>query len=438
MLEDLSTRSRIFLLVIASALPIIALSVYVAFEQRVAAEERAREEIQQHAELVAVLFRELRPESLTWRGPAVLGRGQMVTILDQNGSVIAQHPPLFARLGEPFPNRPVLEGIVNGNEVIFDHPDPAGVRRLYAVKRVGATLEGAAPISIVVSVPKAVIHQDIDRALALTLSGIAAVTLLLILSAWYGAERLVLRRVGVLLDMTQRVRGGDLAARTGVKPTREELSQLGGALDEMAEQLQTREAKLRHLMEELREQAATDALTGLYNRRYFWDLLEREVLATERNRRPFSVIMLDIDHFKEINDTWGHDAGDYVLKEIANMLRASVRGSDVAVRYGGEEFAMLLPEASAGAAAERAESLRRALEALVIRYGEKNLSVTASFGVVEYDGSTHDAAALVKAVDEALYAAKAGGRNRVVWAAPRERATDQVTRSVAPAHLEVT
>ena len=111
MLEDLSTRSRIFLLVIASALPIRALSVYVAFEQRVAAEERAREEIQQHAELVAVLFRELRPESLTRRGPAVLGRGQMVTILDQNGSVIAQYPPLFARIGEPFPNRPVLEPI---------------------------------------------------------------------------------------------------------------------------------------------------------------------------------------------------------------------------------------------------------------------------------------------------------------------------------------
>lgn len=414
MLEDLSTRGRVFLLVIACTLPIIALSVYVTFEQRLAAEQRAREEIQQHAQLIAVLVRELRPESVTRPGPAVLGRGQTVTIVDQYGSVITQYPSHAVRIGEPFPNPRVREGILKGDDAIFDHPDTRGVRTLYAVQRVAATAEGAARINVVVSVPKTVIYQDINRALALTLGGIAAVTLLLVFSAWFGAQRLVLRPVRRLLDMAQRVRGGDLTARTGVNATRDELSLLGVALDEMAEQLQQREAKLRGLMAALQEQATTDVLTGLYNRRYFSDVLEREVLTAQRSRRPFSVIMLDIDHFKKVNDTWGHAAGDRVLQAIAKMLLASVRGSDIAVRYGGEEFALLLPEASADAAAERADGLRRALQGQEVAYNGGTLKVTASFGVAEFGAGTPDAEALMKAVDDAMYEAKSGGRNKVV------------------------
>lgn len=414
MLEALSTRSRVSLLVIASALPIIALSIYVALEQRAAAEAQAREEIQQRVELVAALLVGVHPESLPRRGATALGRGQVVTILDRNGTVIAQHPPLFAAAGEQFPNRAVLDGMKNANKVLFDERDPTGVPRLHAVKRVGATPEGLAPISVVVSMPKAVIYEDIHRALVQTLTGIAALTLLLILSAWFGAEHLVLGPIRVLLDMTRRVRSGDLAARTGIKPTREELSQLGAALDDMAGQLQARDVKLRSVMDELREQAVTDSLTGLYNRRYFWDALTREMMTAQRKGTPFSVILLDIDHFKKINDTRGHDAGDRVLKEIADLIRGSVRGSDIAVRYGGEEFAILLPETAASVAEERAENLRRELEALELRCGGQILQVTASLGVAEYTERTPHASSLMKAVDDAMYAAKAAGRNKVV------------------------
>jgi diguanylate cyclase (GGDEF)-like protein len=218
-----------------------------------------------------------------------------------------------------------------------------------------------------------------------------------------------------------------------MRANREELSQLAAALDDMAQQLQARDAKLRDVLEELRAQAVTDALTGLYNRRYFWDALSRELIAARRKPTIFSVILMDLDWFKNVNDTWGHDAGDMVLKEAADLMRASVRGSDIAARYGGEEFALLLPETAACVAEERAESLRRELEAHEIAYGTSRIRITASFGVGQYDGSTSDAASLMKRIDAALYAAKDAGRNRVVVHEPaRARGAGPVMERCAP------
>jgi len=213
------------------------------------------------------------------------------------------------------------------------------------------------------------------------------------------------------------VRAGDLAARTGLKPTREELSQLGATLDAMAERLQARDRELQQVFQDLTQQAMTDALTGLYNPRFFWDALARAITAAKRKGVPFCVILLDIDRFKRVNDTWGHDAGDTVLKEVADVLEKSVRGSDIAVRYGGEEFVVLLPETSIESAAARAEDLRRQLERREIACSPGPVCITASFGVAEYGRGAEDSAALMKAADAALYAAKAAGRNRVVVSA---------------------
>jgi diguanylate cyclase (GGDEF)-like protein len=244
--------------------------------------------------------------------------------------------------------------------------------------------------------------------------GLGAIWILVILLAWVGAERLVLEPIRAMLEMTRHVRAGDLSARTGMKSTHEELSQLGAALDEMAEQLQKRQRELQQALADLTEQATTDALTGLYNRRFFRDALNREIASANRKGFPFSVILLDIDHFKRVNDAFGHDAGDVVLKEIAAVLRASVRDSDIAVRHGGEEFAILLPETAVDVAAERAERLRQRLEQHQITYGTKALRITASFGVVQNRPGDADASALMKAVDAAMYSAKASGRNKVV------------------------
>jgi diguanylate cyclase (GGDEF)-like protein len=342
----------------------------------------------------------------------------MVTVIDEAGFVIVQHPPLFAAAGDQFPNRAVLEALSRG-EAFLEAADPAGVPRLYAA-RTGRT--GLSSLTVIVSMPKAIAYEEVDRALGQTLIGIAVATGALLLIAWVGAKRLVLAPIQSMLAVTSRVRSGDLTARTGMPSGREELSQLGASLDAMAEQLAERESALRQALEEQTRRALTDSLTGLYNRGFFWDALQRQIAASGRTGEVFCVILFDLDHFKAVNDTYGHDAGDVVLQQTAAVLLRSIRASDVAVRHGGEEFAVLLPDTDVRTAAERAEDIRRALERHEIVQGPHRIRVTASFGVVQSSADT-DSGALVKAVDEAMYAAKAAGRNRVVVDLPEQSAS---------------
>ncbi|HJQ61363.1 MAG TPA: GGDEF domain-containing protein, partial [Burkholderiales bacterium] len=129
---------------------------------------------------------------------------------------------------------------------------------------------------------------------------------------------------------------------------------------------------------------------------------------------PIAAILFDIDHFKRFNDTWGHEAGDLVLKSVADVIRQNVRGSDIACRYGGEEFIVVLPEATRNVAVERAETIRRDIERMQLLLGDQKLDrVTASFGVALYPTHADDAEGLVRSADDALYQAKDQGRNRV-------------------------
>lgn len=165
--------------------------------------------------------------------------------------------------------------------------------------------------------------------------------------------------------------------------------------------------------DEVAHRARTDQLTGLPNRRYFDEQLARMLAEAERFEYSVSLVMLDIDHFKKVNDTYGHDAGDAVLKQVAGVVRERVRGIDVCARFGGEEIAVLLPNTGPGGAAGLAERLRAAIEATVVRAGGRELRVTASFGIATYPSPVSRAHDLFAAADKELYAAKAAGRNRV-------------------------
>lgn len=167
--------------------------------------------------------------------------------------------------------------------------------------------------------------------------------------------------------------------------------------------------------EELRYLSLHDPLTGLYNRRHMDEALVREVLLAQRKQRSLTAIMLDIDHFKHFNDQFGHEAGDEVLREIGKLLASQVRETDIACRYGGEEFLLLLPESTLGTAIERAEMLRRKTSALHLTYQGRDLGrITLSLGVAELPDHALTADALVNAADAALYQAKAAGRDRVM------------------------
>ena len=172
-------------------------------------------------------------------------------------------------------------------------------------------------------------------------------------------------------------------------------------------------ANLR-LREVLRGQSLRDPLTGLFNRRYMEESLERELQRAIRNNLAVALLMIDIDHFKRFNDTFGHQAGDTLLRALGDFLTKRTRGQDAACRYGGEEFALILSGASAEAAFKRAELLREDLKHLTVEYtGHVLGSVTLSIGVAAYPGYG-TAEALVKAADQALYRAKSEGRDRAI------------------------
>lgn len=165
---------------------------------------------------------------------------------------------------------------------------------------------------------------------------------------------------------------------------------------------------------EAQELATIDSLTGLYNKRYFLDILNKEFKSTQRYQTPVSLIMIDLDNFKLINDKFGHQAGDTVLKNIASLLTKSLREIDIPTRYGGDEVAVILPETVIEQAFFVAKRIKRLIEEHPVRFGEDSIKVTASFGISSCPNSMiKTAEEMISASDKALYEAKKFGRNRI-------------------------
>jgi diguanylate cyclase (GGDEF)-like protein len=261
---------------------------------------------------------------------------------------------------------------------------------------------------------------------------IASLTMVLLLQSQ-------LRRFSVVI---QRLASGDWDARVAY-PARDEFGYLARAFNQMAHQLQqafeaqeqqreellaqkaeleqmhrqlqqahqelaTLNAELLEANRALAQAAVTDGLTGLKNHRAFQESLHSAAQMAERLQQPLSLVMFDIDHFKQFNDTFGHPAGDELLRQVAQVLRESARAYDVAARYGGEEFALLLPNTALEQAVQVAERLRQQIRAIE----NPHAPVSASFGVATYRRGTPPAT-LVYEADAALYRAKRGGRDRV-------------------------
>ncbi|HHT0594601.1 TPA: GGDEF domain-containing protein, partial [Legionella anisa] len=169
------------------------------------------------------------------------------------------------------------------------------------------------------------------------------------------------------------------------------------------------------LRENLRYQSLRDPLTGLYNRRYLEDFLLKQIHQSERTKTQLSILMLDLDHFKKINDTYGHDAGDATLKEVGKVLQDDIRVGDIAARYGGEEFIVAFYGADAESIKARAETIRHDISRLQIKYGAQHVGpITISIGISVYPLHGHTPTDLIESADKALYFAKANGRNQIV------------------------
>ena len=191
-----------------------------------------------------------------------------------------------------------------------------------------------------------------------------------------------------------------------------DLETITAELEKIKRSLAVKETELKAVLAQADEVSHTDALTFLPNRKSILSDLQREVMFSDRYGTPLAISMMDIDHFKEINDTYGHVTGDEVLKKLATELREHIRHPDVIGRYGGEEFLVVLPQSTVRAAAEQAERLRKYFQSLVIQSGKIRIKLTLSMGLAQYKIHNEDWQSFLSRADTALYQAKNSGRNR--------------------------
>jgi diguanylate cyclase (GGDEF)-like protein len=245
----------------------------------------------------------------------------------------------------------------------------------------------------------------------------------------YVLGRRLVRPILALSQGAQRVAHGDLGVHLAVSGN-DELRDLTHAFNEMVRKISDTQTSLEEAREREREHneelraaneklenlAKTDGLTGLYNRRHFQEVLESEIERAQRESWPLSLLFIDLDHFKQYNDRWGHLEGDAELRRVAAQVLKSIRSTDTAYRYGGEELAVLLPSCPKDQAVRVAEKLRNAVSAGTQKPGRFGGRTTVSIGVASFPADGRVSRGLVDTADAALYEAKARGRDRVVAA----------------------
>ncbi len=217
-----------------------------------------------------------------------------------------------------------------------------------------------------------------------------------------------------IIDDENRCRGIVSIEATEPDQITSDIEHILAALFENASVAFTRAILYQH-MERL---ATTDGLTGLNNHRHFQEMLSKEIERSKRYKRPLSLLLLDIDHFKSFNDTYGHPVGDLVLKEISLCIRKSIRINDIPARYGGEEFTVIIPETNFDGAMVIAERIRSTIECHIIRSYEKQLHVTVSIGCASFPSHVINQQELIDCADKALYYSKEHGRNKVTVYSP--------------------
>ena len=343
-------------------------------------------------------------------------------LLDEKGRILIQKGRLAEEPGlKPFP------------APMPDAGDPAEPREA-ALADLGLTVYGlrklAEPLQgyVAATVPAAGAYRPLEESRArLVKAGVPAV--LVIFALAFVLARGMLRPILLLSEGAQRVSAGDLDVHLPVRG-RDELADLTSAFNDMARRV--RESRdelaqaasalartndqLEQAKERFRAQAITDALTGLFNRRHFEDTLDEQIERASAEGWPLSLLLLDLDHFKQYNDRWGHTEGDAELRRVAALVQRTVRSTDIAFRYGGEELAVLLPSCAKDQAVGVAEKVRLAVGSGTQRPSRFGARTTVSVGVATFPEDGRVARGLVDTADAALYQAKALGRDRVVAA----------------------
>ena len=397
--------------------------------------------------------------------------GTELSIVDRQGMVLASHPTGAESVGDIYPDGALVEVLGRGHagpvaiegldgrrrlaEVAALGGDETGAFVLASMPSEGGVLPGPAPLwiwgSIVLAAASGggvflvcrMVHHQVDRPVTILSDATEAIAkqdytvsvpalpgrlnhLGLVFNDMIRAldrhERQSLEQAEALLSSIEDLRGQSVDLRFMFETMEEQATSLAQAAEDREIIKITLEAEIeqrRELEDQLRIMATTDELTGLFNRRQFLNRAREEIERTRRYDRPLALIMADVDHFKLINDRYGHDVGDTVLRKLAELFKGSLRRDvDVVARLGGEEFAFLLPETTAAKAFVLAMRLNGEVRRAEIDWGAVLVPVTCSFGVVECMSEGENVERLLKAADLALYRAKAEGRDRVVLDEP--------------------
>jgi diguanylate cyclase (GGDEF)-like protein len=338
-------------------------------------------------------------------------------LLDGDGGVVIQHGRLLDQPGSARFPAPLTEAMGEGRlQGVGD--------ALWGIRR----LEGAMPGYVAAATPARVAYQPlVDSRLRLIKVGVPVIVF--VCSLAYVLGRRLVRPILALSHGAQRVAAGDLGVHLAVRGN-DELRDLTHAFNEMVRKIadtqsslaEARERERQHneelraANEKLENLAKTDGLTGLYNRRHFQEVLEAEIERAQRESWPLSLLFIDLDHFKQYNDRWGHLEGDAELRRVAAQVLKSIRSTDTAYRYGGEELAVLLPSCPKDQAVRVAEKVRNAVSAGTQKPGRFGGRTTVSIGVACFPADGGVSRGLVDTADAALYEAKARGRDCVVAA----------------------
>jgi diguanylate cyclase (GGDEF)-like protein len=341
--------------------------------------------------------------NLTWLNTAIdqwkLGETVSVDIVDRNGILIARYPNSHG-IGHPISDN-LKPFLVEAKPGTAEVTEANGVARLYGYTPINA--EASAGLAVFVGHDRTPIFANINRLIWLNATVVLAALLLAGIVAVIYVRRFLARPLNRLLTVAERWRGGDWSARTGAASGIPEFDDLSSAFDRMAAEVSAREA-------DISEMARSDALTGLPNRRAFVDALEQALARARRGEQGFAVLYLDLDHFKDINDTLGHPVGDLLLQAVAERLRASVREIDTVARFGGDEFAVIEAEIHEPAdAAVLADKLLQTISQPFSLQGNEVRTGT-SVGITLYGPEASDAETLLSNADIALYRAKSEGR----------------------------
>ena len=341
--------------------------------------------------------------NLTWLNTAIdqwhLGAKTAIYITDRNGIQIARQPDSRG-VGQLIPAN--LEPLLSAKESgAVEVTDPSGAVNLFGYIPVGAG--PADGIAVFVGRDKRQIISDINQSIWLNVAAALAGLLLSVILTLFYVRRFLVRPFQNLLTVAGRWQKGDWSARAASASGSPELDRLAAAFDGMAAEVSSRELKISWM-------ARHDVLTGLANRIVFAEALQREIAQAHRDGTNFAVLYLDLDHFKDINDTLGHPIGDLLLQSVAERLRANVRETDTVSRFGGDEFALIATELKQpGDAATLAEKVL-AMMSEPVSLRDIEVRSGATIGIAVYGPESADAEALLSHADIALYRAKSEGR----------------------------